>query len=162
MMEAEKIGQIRFTVPGNPFGKQRPKFARQGQFVRTYTPKETLQHEKVVAALYEKVAKGKQFKDKMPLDIQITAYYPIPKSTSKKKRKEMLEHQIRPVVKPDLDNIAKLIYDALNGVAWHDDNAIVDTRICKFYSENPRVEIFIQVVDSIIQTQQSKGDNGNA
>lgn len=39
----------------------------------------------------------------------------------------MLEHRIRPTVKPDLDNVAKLIYDALNGVAWYDDNAIVDT-----------------------------------
>ena len=35
----------------------------------------------------------------------------------------MLEHRIRPTVKPDLDNVAKLIYDALNGVAWYDDNA---------------------------------------
>ena len=147
MMEAEKIGQIRFTVPGNPFGKQRPKFARHGKFVQTYTPEETLLHEKIIAQVYEDVANGKKFEKKVPLDIQITAYYPIPKSTSKKKRKEMLEHRIRPVVKPDLDNIAKLIYDALNGVAWHDDNAIVDTQIHKFYSENPRVEIFIQVVN---------------
>lgn len=146
-MEAGKIGQIRFTVPGNPFGKQRPKFARHGKFVQTYTPEETLLHEKIIAQVYEDVANGKKFEKKVPLDIQITAYYPIPKSTSKKKRKEMLEHRIRPVVKPDLDNIAKLIYDALNGVAWHDDNAIVDTQIHKFYSENPRVEIFIQVVN---------------
>lgn len=147
MSNTEKIGQIRFTVPGNPFGKQRPKFARRGQFVQTYTPKETVQREKVVAAIYEDVAKGKKFEEKVPLEIQITAYYPIPQSTSKKKRKEMLEHRIRPVVKPDLDNVAKLIYDALNGVAWHDDNAIVSTQIGKFYSENPRVEVFIQVVN---------------
>ena len=147
MMEAGKIGQIQFTVLGNPFGKQRPKFARHGKFVQTYTPEETLLHEKIIAQVYEDVANGKKFQKKVPLDIQITAYYPIPKSTSKKKRKEMLEHRIRPVVKPDLDNIAKLIYDALNGVAWHDDNAIVDTQIHKFYSENPRVEIFIQVVN---------------
>lgn len=149
MMEAGKIGQIRFTVLGNPFGKQRPKFARHGKFVQTYTPKETLQHEKIIAQVYEDVAKGKKFEKKAPLDIQITAYYPIPQSTSKKRRKAMLEHRIRPVVKPDLDNIAKLIYDALNGVAWHDDNAIVDTQIRKFYSENPRVDIFIQVADSL-------------
>lgn len=149
MIEAENIAQIRFSVPGNPFGKQRPKFARHGKFVQTYTPKETLQHEKIIAQVYEDVAKGKKFEKKAPLDIQITAYYPIPQSTSKKKRKEMLEHKIRPVVKPDLDNVAKLIYDALNGVAWHDDNAIVDTQIRKFYSENPRVDIFIQVDDSL-------------
>lgn len=73
--------------------------------------------------------------------------YPIPKSTSKKKRKEMLEHRLRPTVKPDLDNVAKLIYDALNGVAWYDDNAIVDARVQKFYSDEPRVEVSIHVAE---------------
>ena len=78
---------------------------------------------------------------------RVIAYYPIPQSTSKKRRKEMLEHRIRPTVKPDLDNVAKLIFDALNGVAWYDDNAIVDTQVRKFYSDTPRVEVFIRVVE---------------
>lgn len=119
---------IKFTVPGNPFGKQRPKFARMGTYTKTYTPKKTTQHEKEVAECFLEVARGRRFKEKEPLDIRIIAYYPIPQSTSKKRRKEMLEHRIRPTVKPDLDNVAKLIYDALNGVAWYDDNAIVDTQ----------------------------------
>lgn len=113
---------IKFTVPGNPFGKQRPKFARMGTYTKTYTPKKTTQHEKEVAECFLEVARGRRFKEKEPLDIRIIAYYPIPQSTSKKRRKEMLEHRIRPTVKPDLDNVAKLIYDALNGVAWYDDN----------------------------------------
>lgn len=90
------------------------------------------------------LARGRRFKEKEPLDIRIIAYYPIPQSTSKKRHKEMLEHRIRPTVKPDLDNVAKLIYDALNGVAWHDDNAIVDTQVRKFYSDNPRVDVTIR------------------
>lgn len=122
---------IKFTVPGNPFGKQRPKFARMGTYTKTYTPKKTTQHEKEVAECFLEVARGRRFKEKEPLDIRIIAYYPIPQSTSKKRRKEMLEHRIRPTVKPDLDNVAKLIYDALNGVAWYDDNAIVDTQVRK-------------------------------
>lgn len=145
-MEMEEMKNIRFVVPGTPFGKERPKFTRRGQYVKTYTPKNTSQHEKMVAAVYEEQAKGRKFEPKAPLDVRIIAYYPIPKSTSKKKRREMLEHRIRPVVKPDLDNVAKLVYDALNGVAWHDDNAIVDTQVRKFYSENPRVDISIRVV----------------
>ena len=134
---------IKFTVPGNPFGKQRPKFARMGTYTKTYTPKKTTQHEKEVAECFLEVARGRRFKEKEPLDIRIIAYYPIPQSTSKKRRKEMLEHRIRPTVKPDLDNVAKLIYDALNGVAWYDDNAIVDTQVRKFYSDTPRVDVFI-------------------
>ena len=138
---------IKFTVPGNPFGKQRPKFTRMGTYTKTYTPKKTKQHEKEVAERFSEVARGRRFKEKEPLDIRIIAYYPIPQSTSKKRRKEMLEHRIRPTVKPDLDNVAKLVYDALNGVAWHDDNAIVDTQVRKFYSDIPRVEVFIRVVE---------------
>lgn len=97
---------IKFTVPGNPFGKQRPKFARMGTYTKTYTPKKTTQHEKEVAECFLEVARGRRFKEKEPLDIRIIAYYPIPQSTSKKRRKEMLEHRIRPTVKPDLDNVA--------------------------------------------------------
>lgn len=138
---------IKFTVPGNPFGKQRPKFARMGAYTKTYTPKKTTQHEKEVAECFLEVARGRRFKEKEPLDIRIIAYYPIPQSTSKKRRKEMLEHRIRPTVKPDLDNVAKLIYDALNGVAWYDDNAIVDTQVRKFYSDTPRVDVFIRAVE---------------
>lgn len=87
---------IKFTVPGNPFGKQRPKFARMGTYTKTYTPKKTTQHEKEVAECFLEVARGRRFKEKEPLDIRIIAYYPIPQSTSKKRRKEMLEHRIRP------------------------------------------------------------------
>lgn len=148
LMEEEYIKQIRFIVPGEPFGKERPKFARVGSYTKTYTPKRTVQHEKEIATIFKEVAKGQMFKKNMPLDIRIVAYYPIPKSTSKKKRKEMLEYRIRPVVKPDLDNVAKLVYDALNGVAWHDDNSIVDTQVRKFYSDNPRVDVSIRVVET--------------
>ena len=145
--EADEMKNIRFTVKGNPFGKQRPKFARQGVYVHAYTPSKTLSREREIAAVYMEEAKGRRFNKGQALDIRIIAYYPIPKSTSKKKQKDMLEHRIRPTVKPDLDNVAKLVYDALNGVAWHDDNAIVDTQVRKFYSDDPRVEIFIKTVE---------------
>lgn len=43
----EDMKQIRFTIPGQPFGKQRPKFSRAGAYVKTYTPKETTSYETV-------------------------------------------------------------------------------------------------------------------
>lgn len=78
------------------------------------------------------------------LDMRIVAYFPIPKSTSKKKRQLMLEGQIRPTKKPDFDNIGKIVCDALNTVAYHDDVQIVDAQVRKFYSEEPRVVVTIQ------------------
>ena len=84
-------------------------------------------------------------KDAM-LDVRIIAYYDIPKSVSKKKRKEMLEHRIRPTKKPDFDNIGKIICDSLNLVEYHDDSAIVDAQVRKFYSEKPRVDVLIKQI----------------
>lgn len=74
----------------------------------------------------------------------ITAYYPIPKSTSKKQHQAMLDGQIRPTKKPDWDNIGKIICDALNGIAYKDDSAIIEATVQKFYSDEPRVEVFLE------------------
>ena len=62
------------------------------------------------------------------------------------KRREMLEHRIRPTKKPDWDNIGKIVCDSLNLVAYHDDSAVVDAQVRKFYSETPRVDVMIKVV----------------
>ena len=40
---------------------------------------------------------------------------------------------LRPVVKPDIDNVAKAILDALNGVAFADDRQIVQVTCEKWY-----------------------------
>lgn len=50
---------------------------------------------------------------------------------------------IRPTKKPDMDNCIKVIADALNKLAYHDDTQIVDCQIRKFYSDDPRVEVRI-------------------
>ena len=91
----EDMKQIRFTIPGQPFGKQRPKFSRAGAYVKTYTPKETTSYENLVKLFYNEAAKGKMFPEGAMLDVRIIAYYEIPKSTSKKKRREMLEPYLK-------------------------------------------------------------------
>lgn len=146
--EDEVMRQIKFSVPGQPFGKQRPKFSRTGQYVKTYTPDETVSYENLVKLMYQQAAKGKMFSEDAALDVRIIAYYEIPKSMSKKKRKAMLEHKVRPTKKPDWDNIGKIICDSLNKVAYHDDAAVVDAQVRKFYSEQPRVDVIIRVISS--------------
>ena len=56
----------------------------------------------------------------------------------------MLKHIIRPKKKPDVDNVAKIILDALNKEAYYDDAQVVDFQLRKFYSDNPRVVVTIQ------------------
>ena len=51
----------------------------------------------------------------------------------------MLTGNLRPTKKPDLDNVAKIILDSLNKIAYDDDSQIVDLHIRKYYSDNPRV-----------------------
>lgn len=146
--QAEEImKQIKFSIPGNPFGKQRPRVAHNGNFSKAYTPKETVNYENLVKLMYQQAAKGWIFPDGSMLDVRIIAYYDIPKSTSKKKRRLMLEHKIRPTKKPDFDNIGKIICDSLNLVAYRDDSAVVDAQVRKFYSENPRVDVTIRRID---------------
>lgn len=132
---------IRFCVEGAPFGKQRP---RHNRFTGvTYTPAETKHREQSIAAAYRAQMGGYMFPQGSYLLLSVTAYMPIPKSASKKKRQQMLDGEIRPAVKPDCDNIFKLVADALNGIAYDDDKCIVDATIRKYYSEHPRTEIML-------------------
>ena len=76
--------------------------------------------------------------------MKIRAYYSIPASASKKRQAAMEAGEIRPVKKPDADNVCKVICDSLNGVAYRDDTQIVDCMVRKFYGEVPRVLVTIE------------------
>ncbi len=138
--------KVTFTVPGQPVGKQRPRFSRAGNHVRAYTPEKTVNYETLVRVEYERQCNGFRFSDDAQLDMRIMAWFQIPKSASKKRRQAMEERRVRPTTKPDSTNIAKAIEDGLNGVAYHDDAQIVDTMIRRFYGAEPRVVVTIQEV----------------
>lgn len=139
---------IRFTVPGKPMGKQRHRMTKTGH---TYTPKKTVEYEERVRSRFINASwnNGRAVLSNItisPVRMDIKAYFPIPKSWSKKKREQALAGEIRPTVKPDLDNITKIIADALNGLAFKDDSQIVTGTRDKWYSDDPRVEIEISEV----------------
>lgn len=135
--------KVSFVIPGPPKGKARPQFSRAGNYVRTYTPEKTRKYEELIQWAYRQ-ARGGKFEKDVPIDIRVFAYYPIPESTSKKKRGAMIDQIIRPTKKPDADNVAKCVMDALNTVAYHDDSQVVDFQFRKFYSANPRVVVVMQ------------------
>ena len=138
--EGSTVDVATFTVAGAPQGKARPRVTRHG----AYTPQKTKDYEMQVCGAYMMQCGGAMFPD-LPLYVTIWAYFPIPKSASKAKREKMLNGEIRPTVKPDFDNIAKAICDALNKEAYHDDSQIVRAYVFKYYSDNPRVEVQIGV-----------------
>lgn len=134
---------IRFTIPGEPKGKGRPRLGRSGH---AYTPHDTAVYENLVKLCYRDENPDDcetACKDE-PVSVLIWAYYQIPKSVSKKTRLAMQMDDIRPSKKPDCDNIAKIICDALNGLAYYDDSQICELTVFKHYSETPRVEVKIE------------------
>lgn len=135
---------VRFTIPGEPAGKGRPRFSPTSGSVRT--PENTVNYETMVKWYYKMASRGFKFPDNAMLDMRIYAYYSIPKSDSKKKKQAKLENRIRPMKKPDMDNVCKIVADALNAIAYHDDTQIVDVMVRKFFSDQPRVVVTIQEV----------------
>lgn len=137
--------EVRFTILGEPKGKGRPRFCRNTG--HAITPKDTVNYETLVHMEYIEQCQEVRFPDDAMLDMRIKAFYSIPKSKSKKVKALMLDGTIRPTKKPDMDNVVKIIADALNQVAYRDDTQIVDCQCRKFYSENPRVEVSIRTVE---------------
>lgn len=125
------------VVYGNPQGKHRPRFTRNGH---TYTDPKDVEYEHLIQDAF--TSSGEVKRDGY-VSMAIQVFKAIPKGTSKRVKALMLEGKIRPVVKPDADNIAKIVLDALNGYAYKDDNQVVDCYVSKWYSEDARIEIKI-------------------
>lgn len=137
--------KVKFSVLGEPQGKGRPRFNKlPNGHVNTSTPEKTVLYENLIITEYRRQCKNAKFGDKDCIYIRIIAYYGIPANTSKKKRWEMENGLIRPTKKPDVDNLAKVVCDALNNVAYHDDKQIVDAQVSKYYSDQPRIEVILQ------------------
>lgn len=136
---------IRFTVPGAAVGKGRPKFARRGKFVTTYTPEKTVSFENLVKLYANQAMAGKHLIEQA-VTVQIELWVSVPASWSKKKQHQALTGEIRPMTKPDADNVAKAICDAMNEIVYTDDKQIVDLRVRKFYDSHPRSVVTVSAV----------------
>lgn len=132
------MNQVYFVIPGEPRGKQRPRVTRAGH---AYTPQETVVYENLVKMEFLNQCPGKKLNGQ--LRMTISAFFAIAASVSHKKRNQMLNGEIRPTKKPDVDNITKIVADSLNKIAYDDDSQIVTATTEKIFSENPRVEVFI-------------------
>ncbi len=131
-----------FVVYGDPVPKGRPRFRSTGSFVQTYTPAATKEAEARILKEYTEQS-GINF-GSAALILRMVFWMPVPKSVSKFKHDAMVNCKIPHATRPDADNCAKLVMDALNKKAWHDDAQIVDDRVEKKYSDEPRTEVWIK------------------
>ena len=136
---------MQIIVEGKPEPQLRPRATRIGNSIRLYDPKTTTDYKNLVKWTAKRQWEGKPLE--CPLVVELDIYRPIPKSTSKKRRKLKNERVIRPVVKPDIDNYSKGILDSLNGIVYKDDSQVVSLIANKYYSDNPRVEIRVSKLD---------------
>lgn len=133
------MASVNISIPGKIVGKQRPKFSRQGNFVKTYTPEKTVNYENFVKMCWMQSGAEKLHGNILAV---IVARFLIPASASKKKHREL--HEAYCPKKPDCDNIAKSILDALNGIAYDDDSQIVELSVTKRYTDDEEgVELYL-------------------
>lgn len=146
--------EIIFTIEGEPVAKGRPRFTRAGGFARTYTPQKTRDAEAKIAILARCALQQQKSDDvalqqknpiknqKFPIKVELNFFLKIPKSISQKK----LNEGIKPTVKPDLDNFAKTVLDAMNGIVYEDDSQVVEIILKKEYSDHPRTEVRVSPI----------------
>ena len=134
---------VMYTVYGEPVGKGRPRFAKRGAFVSTYTPQKTKTYEDEIRMM-AKAAMGSSEPLETPVTVAIYIRVGLPASYSKQKRKDSMEGILKPTKKPDIDNIAKCFLDAMNDIVYFDDKQVVNLHITKVYAETPAVEVMVK------------------
>lgn len=120
---------MKFTVYGKPQGKARPRFSNG----HAYTPKSTVDYEKKVKQAYLAVG-GMDFGTDS-VTISITAEFKKAKSNT----------MTEPSLKPDGDNIAKIILDALNGVAYSDDKQVIHHSVTKVWAADGIPKVVVEI-----------------
>lgn len=123
--------RIEFFVPGDcvPWAR-----AGGGKTGHRFTPPKQAKYAATLKVLCLEAMRGaKPFEG--PVSLELYAAYPWPKSMSQKKR--LLPGAQWRASKPDFDNLAKIVGDALNKIAWLDDAQIAAAKVHKFYSDRP-------------------------
>lgn len=133
-----ELEPVTVSLAGVPQGKGRARAYRKGNHIGHYTPERTRSYEGMVrtAAMVEM---GSRSPIEGPVEFVLRAVFPVPTSWSGRKRQQALVGDLKPAKKPDLDNIAKAVTDALNGVVFADDAQIVRMTLEKRYGQAPAV-----------------------
>lgn len=136
---------IWFIVPGTPKGKARARtfFNKRLDRMQSITPENTMLYENLIRMTYTHKFGKVKIEAGVPVEITIVASFEPPASASKTKRRKMLEGAVTPTKKPDIDNIAKVALDALNGLAFYDDAQITGLIVSKRYAEEASLSIGI-------------------
>jgi Holliday junction resolvase RusA-like endonuclease len=132
---------IQFTIPGEPVGKGRPRATTINGMARMYTPKKTASYEARVIDAFVR-AGGVMLGGNIAMTVHAT--FSMPMSWSLKKRQAMDGAYC--TKKPDADNVLKVVADALNGIAYRDDAAIVYASAEKRWGQDGSVRVLVREI----------------
>jgi Holliday junction resolvase RusA-like endonuclease len=130
---------LQFSIPITPVPKGRPRLSRFG----TYTPEKTKRFENDVRLLVKSLI-GNQQPLETPIEVFLYFRLPVPQSYSKKRTEACLSGSEKPSKKPDLDNLAKGVMDAFNGLIYKDDSQIVEMHLTKVYDVKTGIDVLIK------------------
>lgn len=154
-----ETGSIRFSVPGQPQGKGRPRVGTIAGHARMFTPQKTVAYEGFIA-LQAQIAMAGHDLVEGPVEVRMFIAMQVPSSWSQKKQRAALADLVLPTTKPDKDNVIKAVFDGCNGVVWKDDVQVVDLHTKKRYRTAPRVDVEIVPIvaaaapGAAVQTEQ--------
>ena len=129
--------EIRLTVFGEPRGKDRPRFdPRSG---RAYTTTATVRAEQMIVAAW--LEAGCPVLDgPLRLTIEVALHRPKGHWLRSGDLSAAGSRTPWPTRRPDVDNLVKLVADALNGRAYRDDALIVEARIVRRWANPGELE----------------------
>lgn len=139
---------ICFEIEGMPMGQPRPRFTSIQGHTRAYEPVKAKEYKSYARLKCVQALKDEGVDMPVPVAgtgyrIDIVAFKEPPKSFSRKKAIMALKGELVPVTKPDLDNVAKIVLDALNGVMWRDDSEVTALSVHKVYGERSTVKVSV-------------------
>lgn len=148
-----------FIIAGNPKAQGRhraryikPKLGFKGKVVRAgfilfYDDPDSKKEKERISAFIKKAVDFKPYECALQVDLVFCMKRPLAHYGTGKNRLTLKPSApTRHIKKPDIDNLRKLIMDALTGVLWKDDCIICQGEPIKRYSERPRTEIFIKIL----------------
>lgn len=130
---------VTFTVLGEPVPQPRPRVSTRGGFARAYVPAKHPVHA-YRAAIAEEAGKAGLEQTDEPVEVIVDAVFARPKSHMTTKGVKATAPSLP---RPDVDNVAKAVLDALQDVMGDDTNVrrlIVE----KSYGPEARTTVRIQ------------------
>ena len=139
--------KINLTILGNPQAQKRHRHVNRGKFISTYDPSKDLKADFLYNAIHNNKPKALIL---TPIGIILSFYMPRPKAHYGTGKNSQILKKSAPEAhssKPDIDNMIKFVLDSLNGIYFKDDSQVFIITAKKLYSERPRTEIEIEIIN---------------